>query len=114
MAGIGAELQWDGQRFGIAQRLVDKVVIGRQPANGIGRGGIAGEQKRLAAAAAEVDFPAIAEPAWFGHPVDAAKSLEHRRVKPDVVERGFTHVWKFKPGDLAPIGREEQRRPGLR
>jgi hypothetical protein len=51
-------------------------VVGREVADRIRAGGIAGERKCLAAAAAEVDLAAVAAPARFGHPVCAAKALE--------------------------------------
>ena len=53
-------------------------------ANRIGDGGVAGQQKRLATAAAEIDLAPIAAAAWIGHPIDSAKSLKHGRLEPDL------------------------------
>jgi hypothetical protein len=48
-------------------------------ADGIGCGGIASEQKRLAAAAAEIDLAPIARAAELGEEIGAAKGLESGR-----------------------------------
>src|SRR5215470_8571581 len=57
----------------------------------VGRRGIADERKGLAAAAAEVLLPACAARAWLLHPAGAAKSVEGRRVLPDVGKRPLAH-----------------------
>jgi hypothetical protein len=53
-------------------------------ADGIGCGGIASEQKRLAAAAAEIDLATRAARAGFSHPFRSPKRLERGRILPDI------------------------------
>src|SRR5262245_22171207 len=77
------------------------MMLRREMADRIGGGHIAGEQKRLAAAAAEVDLPAFAAPARLGHPRGSAKSLEHRRIEPDRRERRLADVGKLQSRNLA-------------
>ena len=81
-------------------------------ANRIGGGSVAGQQKSLAAAAAEIQLPPRTALAWFGHPVGAAKTLEHRGPKPDVFQRAGADVGKPNQGSHGPSGREGPRRQG--
>jgi hypothetical protein len=52
------------------------MVRGGQRAYWIGCGGIAGKQKRLAAASSEIIGATVAIAAWFRHPFFSAKTLK--------------------------------------
>src|SRR5579875_2271749 len=67
-------------------------VVGREVADRVGAGGIAGELERLAAAAAEVKVAALAAPAWLSHPVRAAEALEKRGTLPYPRQRVLAHA----------------------
>src|SRR5262245_17428472 len=73
-------------------RGLDQLVPRRELARRIGRGSIAGQRKRLAAAPAEVDRPAVAALAGFGHPRFAAVREERLGRAPDLGERPFFHA----------------------
>src|SRR5262245_51899970 len=76
---------------GFRPRLLDQAVVRRQMAHGLGDGGIAGEVKRLTAAATEGDRAPVAAPAGLEHPALAAECLKTRGVAPDVAERTLRH-----------------------
>ena len=59
-------------------------VVRREMANWVGGGGIAGKDKGLAPAAAEIDFAPLATAAGLLHPSGAAKCIEGRRVYPNL------------------------------
>ena len=59
--------------FGLAARTVEDRVIGGQPANRVGAGGIAGQCEGLAAATAPVDLAPLTGAAGLGHPPRAAE-----------------------------------------
>src|SRR5260370_445054 len=72
---------------------------GSKMAPRIGRGGVAGERKGLAAAAAEIELSTRAARARLLHPRRAAEGIEGRRVRPDIGERMLAHVPEFKAGN---------------
>src|SRR5580692_9620843 len=74
----------------------DLIVARRKMAGRIGGGGVAGERKGLAAAAAEIDIAPVAALARFFHPRRAAKSVERRRIFPDIGERMLAHRPEFE------------------
>src|SRR5580704_9580267 len=79
----------------------------RKMADRIGGGGVAGERKGLAAAAAEIDVAAVAALARLLHPRRAAEGVEGRRILPDIGERMFAYRPEFKPGDrLGGVARQ--------
>ena len=67
--------------------LEDLLVHRRQRAGRIGVAGIAGQRKRLAAAAAEIDLPEFAALARLRHPAGAAIAVEGFGVLPDPGDR---------------------------
>src|SRR5262245_60794591 len=73
------------------RQLGHPAVVGRQVADRVGGPGIAGEQERLAAAAAEILVAPRAAAARLAHPVDAAEGAEGRGVAPDIGERMVAH-----------------------
>jgi len=75
------------------------MMLGRECTDWIGRTGIAGEQKSLAAAAAEVLRPALAASTRFGHPLLSAKALEGRRLSPYPFQRMLAHIVKVAGGN---------------
>src|ERR1700690_1897948 len=98
---VGASHAPIGVRRVVLQRCKrrDLVVARRKMADRVGGGGIAGERKGLAAAAAEVDVAAGAALARFFHPGRAAEGIEGRRILPDVGERMLAHRPEFEAGD---------------
>jgi len=58
----------------------------RQVTDWVGRADIAGDCKRLAAAAAEIDVAPRTASARFLHPGCATEGVEGRGVSPDVIE----------------------------
>src|SRR5262245_20143730 len=71
---------------------IDDRAIRCQRADGIRAGGIAGQRKRLAAAAAEVHVLARARATWRFHPTVASKRLERRGLFPDPAERSVAYA----------------------
>src|SRR5215210_1319804 len=73
-------------------------MVGREVADRICARGIAGELKRLAAAAAEIDLASIAAPARVRHPLRSPEALEEGRLLPDPGQRALAHggPWKFE------------------
>src|SRR6187200_3690 len=72
----------------------------RQRAGRVGVAGIAGQRKRLAAAAAEIDFPELAALARLLHPSGAAIAIEGFGILPDPGDRMIrAHAFELKPGD---------------
>src|SRR5262245_47601772 len=61
--------------------------------------GIADEREGLAATAAEIDLATRATGAWLLHPGGTAKSVESRRVRPNIGERAIAHVPEFEAGN---------------
>ena len=59
----------------------------RLHAGRVGRGGIAGNRHRLAAAAAPVDLTPLAAAAWLLHPIRSAERVEGRQIRPDLGQR---------------------------
>src|SRR6202035_1349143 len=94
---VGASHAPVGVRRVVLQRCKgsDLVVARRKMADRIGGGGVAGERKGLAAAAAEIDVAAGAALARFFHPRCAAESVERRRILPDVGQRMISHRPEF-------------------
>src|SRR5580704_3320009 len=83
-AGVGVGLGGGGGGdAGVMQRFVTR---------GVGRGGVAYECQRLAAAAAPVDLAPVARAAGLLHPFRAAEGLEGRIVTPDLGQRVLAHV----------------------
>jgi hypothetical protein len=74
----------------------DDAVIGALRARGIGRGGVARQQERLAAAAAEIFLAPVARAARFGHPRVAAKRVEGGRRVPRFAQRRRADVGKLE------------------
>src|SRR5919199_45692 len=68
---------------GGGHRLGHQPVVGREVADRVGAGGVAGELEGLAPAAAEVELAAVAAAAGLGHPVGPAEALEQRGPLPD-------------------------------
>src|SRR5579884_1098891 len=72
---------------GRAMRLLDRpgnrIVMRRQCANRVGVSGVAAQQIRLAAAAAEILEALGTRTARLLHPVEAAKRIERLRLVPD-------------------------------
>src|SRR5260370_20866028 len=64
---------------------------GSKMAHRIGRGGVAGERKGLAAAAAEIELSTRAARARLLHPRRAAAGIEGQRARPDIGERMLPH-----------------------
>jgi hypothetical protein len=89
----GGAASWGG-RSARRPGFEDRAVPGRQRAGRIGRGGVAGERERLAAAAAEVDAALVAGPAGRRHPVLAAERAQRRRIAPDVGKRTLSHAFE--------------------
>jgi hypothetical protein len=71
---------WFGRGF---EDGVDFSAGGSERADGVGGGGVAGQEESLAAAAAEILFAAVACFARFLHPGFAAKFLEGCGIFPD-------------------------------
>src|SRR6476660_8556927 len=77
-----------GLAFGFALGLLeDGLVQRRQRAGRIGVGGVAGQRKGLAAAAAEIDLAEFAGLARLLHPAGAAIAVEGVGVLPDPGDR---------------------------
>src|SRR5882724_11932181 len=74
---------------GFVARRGDECVIGRELADRVGRALVAGQLERLAAAAAEVDRPALAARARLFHPRFAAEVPEALRLEPGLPERAI-------------------------
>src|SRR4029453_11489683 len=98
--------------FRRTERFFDQVMLGGKSADRIGGGGIAGEQERLAAAAAEIDLPAVAAPAWLGHPRCFTKAPKDRRVEPDFRERRLSRAGEFQSRNLASALARKHRAVG--
>src|SRR4051812_31775755 len=79
----------------------DDVVMGREPAHGVRGPGIAGEAKRLTAAAAPVLLlpPERTRAARLLHPLGPAESRERVRFMPDPVERAIADVGELEVGN---------------
>src|SRR5918998_3440748 len=67
-------------------------VVGREVADRIRASGIAGQLEGLAAAAAEVEVPALAAAAGLGHPIRPAEALEQLGPFPDPLQRVLPHA----------------------
>src|SRR5262245_14409350 len=80
----------------VERQRTDLRPVGRQMADRIGRRGIAQEGKGLTTAAAEILLPPRAARAWLLHPAGAAKSIESRRVLPDIGKRSLAHRPEFE------------------
>ena len=63
-----------------------------QRADGVGGGGVAGQEQSLAAAAAKVLFAAVARFARFLHPGFATELLEGRGIFPDFAQAAVSYV----------------------
>src|SRR4051812_36481965 len=97
----------------------DGLVVRRVPADGIGRRSVAGEAKRLAAAATPVLLlpPERARAARLLHPVRAAEVGERVGLVPDPVERAVAHVGELEARDrrrglaweCLAVGRDDDR-----
>jgi hypothetical protein len=59
-----------------AMRFLDEMMIGREPARGIGPRGIARQVKRLAAAPAEILSAPLAAATGLGHPSFASEGAK--------------------------------------
>jgi len=79
-------------------RLGHEVMMRRQIADGVGVRRVAGHQKGLTSAPAEIARLFRAAAAWLLHPVITAKVVESRRVEPGVLHAGIADIRKFKPG----------------
>ena len=82
-ADIPTRTDYVGALKPLLDRFGNEVVIRRQVAHGIGVRRIARQQVRLAAAAAEVLFLAVAARARLLHPAGAAVAVEAFAVEPD-------------------------------
>src|SRR3954447_25701869 len=89
-----------GQR-GFLQRMVDDLAEGGQGTHRIGIGGVAGERKRLTAAAAEVHRLARTAPAGLLHPAVPPKYPERLRLLPNPVQRMRADVVEAEARDLS-------------
>src|SRR2546427_6391225 len=65
---------------------LDELVIGRERASGIGRGGVSRQVEGLAAAPAEVDRSPLAAPARLRHPGLAAEGRKAGRGGPQLLD----------------------------
>src|SRR5262249_460024 len=74
-------------------------MIGREMADRVGSAGIAGEQKSLVTAAAEVERTPRAARARLAHPATPAEGAEGRRLAPDIGQGVVAHRPKFEAGD---------------
>src|SRR5271165_1568337 len=74
-------------------------MLGRERADGIRSAGVAGEQKSLAAAAAEILRAALTASTRFGHPLLSAKALERSRLSPNPFQRTLAHIVKAHAGN---------------
>src|SRR5690606_251048 len=75
----------------------DEPVVRRELADGVRVRWIAGQQVRLAAAAAEVAGPLGAAAARLLHPSLAAEAIERVRVVPDLANPRGLHVRELEP-----------------
>src|SRR5262245_45803680 len=94
-------LDGEGMGGGAARLLAggfDEAVIGREPAHGVGGGGVTRQVKRLAPAAAEVDAALVTAAAGLGHPRLTAECVESGRVAPDLRERPAADVLERELG----------------
>src|SRR5271163_1093451 len=99
------------------QSMLNQVVQRSQLAHRIGSAGVSGEQKSLAAAAAEILLAAIAGAAGFGHPLFTAKFLEGCGTLPDPTERVVAdiieaHAWNHScrmTGQRAACGIDQEQ-----
>src|SRR5438105_9510490 len=100
-------------RLGL-RHLENLLVHRRQRAGRIGVAGIAGQRKRLAAAAAEIDFLEFAAPAWLRHPAGAAVAIEGFGILPDPGDRMVgSNRQEIQPGDaLGGMARQDLSRRG--
>src|ERR1700738_650504 len=64
----------------------------REGADGVGGGGVSGDEQGLAAAAAEVDFAAVAGATWLLHPVFAPEFLKGSGRIPDFAQAAVLHI----------------------
>src|SRR5262245_33931672 len=81
------------------RQVCDLRMVGSEVTNRIGCGGIAGKREGLTAAAAEIDLATRATGAWLLHPGGTAKSVESRRVRPNIGKRSLAHVPEFEAGN---------------
>src|SRR5690349_14944256 len=70
---------------------LNKHMVWRQLADGIGLSRVAGDGKGLAPTSAEIDLAARTACAWLAHPPCAAESGESRRAFPDIGQRTIPH-----------------------
>ncbi len=82
-----------------AEDGVDFGAVGGEGADGVGGGGVTGEEQGLAAAAAEVEGAAVAGFAWILHPTFAAEFLEGVAGVPDFGEGLIFYVGELQAGD---------------
>src|SRR3954451_21688814 len=90
-----------GFALGLALGLLEDGLVQRRQRTGrIGVGGITGQRKGLAAAAAEIDLAEFATLARLLHPAGAAMAVEGLRVLPDPGDRMVgAHRFEVEPGD---------------
>src|SRR5438132_2737781 len=94
---------------------LDELVIGRERASGIGRGGVSRQEEGLAAAPAEIDRSLLAAPARLRHPGLAAKGHQAGRGRPQLFDGTLANVPEGKSGqrvreqtgEKQPIGRDD-------
>src|SRR5262245_26497259 len=108
-----------GRRYllGILPRELHDLVVRGERTGGIGHGGVAGQMEGLAATAAEILGPAVAAPAWLGHPVFTAEGVECGRIGPDLAQRPVPDVVEAdsrqRVGDVAgqhePVRADHQK-----
>src|SRR3954452_461686 len=90
-----------GVALGLALGLLEDGLVQRRQRTGrIGVGGVTGQRKGLAAAAAEIDLAEFATLARLLHPAGAAIAVEGLRVLPDPGDRMVgAHRFEVEPGD---------------
>src|SRR6478609_7490010 len=100
-AGEVAVEEAAGLALGLALGLLEDGLVQRRERTGrIGVGGIAGQRKSLAAAAAEIDLAEFAGLARLLHPAGAAIAVEGLGVLPDPGDRMVgAHRLEVEPGD---------------
>src|SRR6266481_7111414 len=74
------------RRFRLAASPGEELVVGGQPAGGVGARGVTGQRKGLTAAAAPIDLAPLAGATRFRHPGRPAEPLEGGGTIPDFRE----------------------------
>src|SRR4051794_10039984 len=78
--------------LGVGASGRDQRMLRGQTARGVGRGGVAGEVKSLAATATEIELSTLAALAGLGHPSLTAEGRKRGGVVPNLVQRALLHV----------------------